>query len=98
MPGLPALIRCFGELTLVAEDGTLSGVYYPGHWTRPDPALFGERSDRGFEEVERQLAEYFAGDRTSFELATSAAGDAFQFLLELEGSLEASERPTPALF
>jgi len=67
-----------GELVLVAEDATLSGVYYPGHWTRPDPATFGERSDRRFEQVEEQLAEYFAGERTSFELATSATGDAFQ--------------------
>ena len=67
-----------GELTLTAEDGVLSGVYFPGHWTRPDPAAFGERSDAGFEEVERQLAEYFAGDRTSFELPTAAAGDPFE--------------------
>jgi methylated-DNA-[protein]-cysteine S-methyltransferase len=67
-----------GELILVAEDGALSGVYFPGHWTKPDPATFGERSERGFGEVEEQLAEYFAGERTSFELATSAAGNAFQ--------------------
>jgi methylated-DNA-[protein]-cysteine S-methyltransferase len=67
-----------GELTLVAEDGTLSGVYFPGHWTRPDPATFGERSERRLEQVEEQLAEYFAGERTSFELPTCATGDAFQ--------------------
>jgi methylated-DNA-[protein]-cysteine S-methyltransferase len=67
-----------GELTLVAEDGTLSGVYYPGHWTRPDPASFGERSDGGFEQAERQLAEYLTGERTSFDLPTAAAGDEFQ--------------------
>jgi len=28
--------------------------------------------------VQRQLAEYFAGERTSFDLPTIAAGDAFQ--------------------
>ncbi len=68
-----------GELVLVAEDETtLIGVYFPGHWTRPDPATFGARSERRLEEVERQFAEYFAGERTSFELATSATGDAFQ--------------------
>jgi methylated-DNA-[protein]-cysteine S-methyltransferase len=67
-----------GELTLVAEDGALSGVYFPGHWTRPDPAGFGARSEQGFEEVERQLTEYLAGERTRFELPTAAAGDAFQ--------------------
>ncbi|HWB23100.1 MAG TPA: methylated-DNA--[protein]-cysteine S-methyltransferase [Gaiellaceae bacterium] len=67
-----------GELTLVAENGALSGIYFPGHWTKPDRSSFGEASEHGFEEVERQLAEYFAGERTSFDLATSTAGDAFQ--------------------
>jgi methylated-DNA-[protein]-cysteine S-methyltransferase len=66
-----------GELTLVADDGALSGVYFPGHWTRPDRAAFGERSDAGFEEVERQLAEYFARERTTFELRTAPTGDGF---------------------
>jgi methylated-DNA-[protein]-cysteine S-methyltransferase len=67
-----------GELILVAEDGTLSGVYFPGHWTRPDPATFGERSEHRLEQVEEQLAEYFAGQRTSFELPTAATGSPFQ--------------------
>ena len=66
------------ELTLVAEDGMLSGVYYPGHWTRPDPATFGEWAPEGFERAERQLREYLAGRRKRFELTTRAAGDAFQ--------------------
>jgi methylated-DNA-[protein]-cysteine S-methyltransferase len=66
-----------GELTLVAENGTLCGVYFPGHWTRPDPATFGERVEGGFEESERQLNEYLAGERTSFDLPTAAAGDEF---------------------
>jgi methylated-DNA-[protein]-cysteine S-methyltransferase len=67
-----------GDLTLVAVDGTLSGVYFPGHWTRPDPATFGERSDRGFEQAERQLIEYLAGARTAFELPLARFGDGFQ--------------------
>ena len=67
-----------GELTLVAEDGALRGVYFPGHWTRPDPAMFGERSERGFERIQQQLDEYFAGQRSTFELPTSPTGDTFQ--------------------
>jgi methylated-DNA-[protein]-cysteine S-methyltransferase len=67
-----------GELTLVFHDGALSGLYYPGHWYLPDPATFGVHAGSGFEDVEEQLAEYFAGERTSFELKTSTAGDAFQ--------------------
>jgi methylated-DNA-[protein]-cysteine S-methyltransferase len=66
------------ELTLVAEDGVLCGVYYPGHWTRPDRTRFGEQSPHGFEAVEQQLGEYFRGSRTSFELPARAEGDAFQ--------------------
>jgi methylated-DNA-[protein]-cysteine S-methyltransferase len=67
-----------GELTLVARDGVLSGIYFPGHWYMPEPGAFGARSARGFETAERQLGEYFAGERTGFELETSAAGDEFQ--------------------
>ena len=67
-----------GELPLVAADGTMSGVYFPGHWTRPDRATFGERSKRGFEAVEEQLAEYFAGRRRTFALARSRVGERFQ--------------------
>lgn len=67
-----------GELTLVAVEGTLSGVYFPGHWTRPDPVSFGEPSERGFEQAARQLGEYFAGARTTFDLALSRFGNDFQ--------------------
>jgi methylated-DNA-[protein]-cysteine S-methyltransferase len=66
------------ELTLVAETGSLCGVYYPGHWTRPDRAAFGERSPLGFEAAEQQLGEYLAGSRTAFDLPTRAAGTAFE--------------------
>jgi methylated-DNA-[protein]-cysteine S-methyltransferase len=67
-----------GELTLVAEDGSLSGVYYPGHWTRPDRTAFGARSAHGFEATAHQLAEYLGGERTTFDLETSRGGEPFQ--------------------
>jgi methylated-DNA-[protein]-cysteine S-methyltransferase len=67
-----------GELTLVARDGALSGVYFPGHWYLPDTATFGVRSESGFDQARRELDEYFAGGRTSFGLPTSTAGDGFQ--------------------
>ncbi len=67
-----------GELTLVAEDGVLSGLYFPGHWYMPEPDVFGARAGRGFERAEGELAEYFAGERTGFELTTSASGNEFQ--------------------
>jgi methylated-DNA-[protein]-cysteine S-methyltransferase len=67
-----------GELTLVARDDVLSGIYFPGHWHMPAPEVFGARSERGFEQAQQQLGEYFAGERTEFELATSIVGDEFQ--------------------
>lgn len=67
-----------GDLTLVGTDGVLSGIYFPGHWTLPDTSTFGTRSENGFDQAERQLAEYFAGDRTAFDLESGAVGDGFQ--------------------
>jgi methylated-DNA-[protein]-cysteine S-methyltransferase len=67
-----------GELTLVAEAGILTGLYFPHHWYAPHPATFGERTDAGFTEVKEQLAEYFAGQRQDFDLPARAGGDEFQ--------------------
>jgi methylated-DNA-[protein]-cysteine S-methyltransferase len=67
-----------GELTLVARDGRLTGVYFPHHWYKPDPAAFGPHTETGFEAAASQLAEYFAGQRTSFDLPLEARGDPFK--------------------
>jgi methylated-DNA-[protein]-cysteine S-methyltransferase len=67
-----------GELTVVADDGALCGLYFPHHKRLPDPATFGTRTDDGFGVVRDQLAEYFAGERTVFELDLRPAGDAFK--------------------
>ena len=62
------LATSLGELTVVREADALTGLYFPRHWPRPDRAAFGPRTDEGFEEVARQLGEYLAGDRSTFEL------------------------------
>lgn len=67
-----------GELKLVARDSVLSGLYFPGHWYMPPPDVFGARSERGFEGARQQLAEYFAGERTEFDLESAIVGDEFQ--------------------
>jgi methylated-DNA-[protein]-cysteine S-methyltransferase len=67
-----------GELTLVGDDETLTGIYFPDHWTRPDRSAFGPPASSAFADAERQLTEYFTGERTTFELETSAAGNRFQ--------------------
>jgi methylated-DNA-[protein]-cysteine S-methyltransferase len=66
-----------GELTLVREGGMLTGLYFPRHWPRPDRATFGPRTEAGFEDAARQLAQYLAGERCDFELALKAAGGEF---------------------
>jgi methylated-DNA-[protein]-cysteine S-methyltransferase len=66
-----------GELTVVQEDGALTGVYFPRHWPEPDRTAFGERAGRGFAEAARQIDEYLAGDRTAFELPVEARGAEF---------------------
>jgi methylated-DNA-[protein]-cysteine S-methyltransferase len=67
-----------GPLTLVRDADGLTGLYYPGHWTRPDQATFGPRvepgDDRGFDEAIAQLREYFAGERQEFDLPINPRG------------------------
>ena len=70
-----------GPLTLVSDDGDdsgLTGLYYPGHWTRPDRTAFGspveQGDDRGFDEAIAQLSEYFAGERRDFDLPLTPHG------------------------
>ena len=66
-----------GELTVVREEGMLTGLYFPRHWPRPDRAAFGPRTDEGFEDVERELGEYLAGDRSAFEVPIKVRGSEF---------------------
>jgi methylated-DNA-[protein]-cysteine S-methyltransferase len=71
-----------GELTLVADGGRLTGLYFPHHWTRPAQDTFGPyvdaAGDRLFTEVGAQLDDYLAGRRTTFDVPTAAAGDDFE--------------------
>lgn len=67
-----------GELTVVAEDGALVGLYFGGHKRMPAPETFGERNDEAFTQTRRQLAEYFAGERTEFDLPLAPEGEEFQ--------------------
>jgi methylated-DNA-[protein]-cysteine S-methyltransferase len=67
-----------GELTLVFDGDVLTGLYFPGHWYRPDSRPFGEFVVDGVPAVRHQLAEYFAGKRTEFDVPVRATGDEFQ--------------------
>jgi methylated-DNA-[protein]-cysteine S-methyltransferase len=67
-----------GPLTLVRDEDGLTGLYYPGHWTRPDRNSFGplveSSDDHGFDQAIAQLAEYFAGERHDFDLPLNPRG------------------------
>jgi methylated-DNA-[protein]-cysteine S-methyltransferase len=71
-----------GGLTVVARGRALVGVYFPEHWTMPPREAIGSRvearGDAVISAAATQLAEYLAGERTSFDLPTATAGDVFQ--------------------
>ena len=70
-----------GELTLVADDDALIGVYFRHHWYRPSTDTFGPRVDAKDDallaESQAQLDDYLAGDRTHFDVPTALRGDEF---------------------
>ena len=69
-----------GPLTLVAEDGRLAGLYMTDQRHRPDAPVFGDRDDDAepFAAARAQLTEYFAGERTTFDLPLAPHGTEFQ--------------------
>src|SRR2546430_7391473 len=75
-----------GELVLAATDSGITGVYFPTSRHGPAPL---ERQDwveddgrspasALLAQARRQLEEYFAGARTTFDLPLSPAGTPFQ--------------------
>lgn len=67
-----------GPLTLVGSDGALTGLYLDAQRYRPDEAAFGRPDDAAFTAAREQLAEYFAGTRTTFDLPLAPRGTPFQ--------------------
>jgi methylated-DNA-[protein]-cysteine S-methyltransferase len=69
-----------GPLTLVATGGALAGLYMVRHRHMPGLETFGDREPDAepFREAEKQLKEYFAGQRREFDLPLAFAGTPFQ--------------------
>jgi methylated-DNA-[protein]-cysteine S-methyltransferase len=77
-----AMASPIGELVLTANDDGLTGVHMVPHVDRAD--LRGARRDDDdavLAETRRQLDEYFAGDRTDFDLPLAPTGTDFQRLV-----------------
>jgi methylated-DNA-[protein]-cysteine S-methyltransferase len=68
-----------GELTLVADGDTLTGLYFRHHWYGPAADAVGQyvepATDDLFGRAADQLHEYFAGKRTQFDLPVAVVGD-----------------------
>ena len=66
-----------GELTLVADDDALTGVYFRHHWYRPSADTFGPRADAEtddlFANARIQLTDYLAGRPDRLRPADQAA-------------------------
>ena len=69
-----------GELTLVADGGAVTGVYFRHHIRRSAASSFGERvvADALLYEAARQIRAYLAGERRAFDLPLATAGDEVQ--------------------
>lgn len=72
-----------GPLTLVAQEGSIVGLYMALQRHRPDDGELGEPDRRGrtaepFKAAADQLDAYFAGDLTRFTLPLAPRGSQFQ--------------------
>lgn len=67
-----------GPLTLVGEGDDITGLYFETGSSVATPRPGWARDDRRLRPAAAQLAEYFAGKRTRFELPIAPRGTAFQ--------------------
>jgi methylated-DNA-[protein]-cysteine S-methyltransferase len=65
-----------GPLVLSAQSDQLVGLHLPG--SGDPPPIGTDKKTAILARAAKQLAEYFAGKRTAFELALAPAGTAFQ--------------------
>jgi len=67
-----------GELLLKGDGQALTGLYMSGGRFAPSISDQWERDDDAFDDARAQLAAYFAGELTAFDVPLAAAGTAFQ--------------------
>ena len=81
MPTHVAIDSPIGPLTLVAADGHLTGLYMDAQRYRPGDEVLGspgKEDAEPFASAAEQLAAYFAGQLTDFDLPLAPAGTQFQ--------------------
>lgn len=76
-PYLRRLHSPIGRIELTSDGTSITGLAIEKDGTLPRDGEV-ERSCSALDDAAQQLAEYFAGERRSFELPLSAAGTAFQ--------------------
>jgi methylated-DNA-[protein]-cysteine S-methyltransferase len=70
-----------GPLTIVAEEGQVTGLYMDAQRHAPGPEAFGlpaDPAEEPFAGAAAQLRAYFDGELTEFDLPLSPAGTEFQ--------------------
>jgi methylated-DNA-[protein]-cysteine S-methyltransferase len=67
-----------GELTLLSDGERLTGLYQPVHKGAPTDTSSWRWDAGPFRDAVLQLAQYFAGERTRFDLPLGASGTTFQ--------------------
>jgi methylated-DNA-[protein]-cysteine S-methyltransferase len=67
-----------GDLLLAGDDDGLSLIGFPEGAMRHEPGTDWIFNEKPFAEARRQLGEYFAGERKTFELALKPDGTEFQ--------------------
>lgn len=76
-----SLKTMLGSITLVAEDDSITGLYFPEHAHKPDAEAFGTTvqlpDDALLTQAAAELQEYLSGTRTLFDVPLFAHGNEF---------------------
>ena len=67
-----------GELLLTGDGEAIRGLYIQDGLAAMEPDPGWRRDDNAFADAREQLGEYFAGERTDFDLALAPEGTEFQ--------------------
>jgi len=67
-----------GALLIIADDAGITGLWLPTGKNARQPGPGWARDDAAFDDARTQLAEYFAGTRTEFDLPLKPVGSEFQ--------------------